>query len=72
MYGNSLLLFRLIGTRNRWQLISNSAQEEYYETEKISGPAFRNNEIDMIQIFKKENGKWKFWSQAILYIRYLD
>lgn len=41
-------------------------------TLKISGPAFRNNEIDMIQIFKKEKGKWKFWSQAILYIRYLD
>jgi hypothetical protein len=41
-------------------------------TEKISGPAFRNNEIDMIQIFKKEDDKWKFWSQAILYIRYLD
>lgn len=41
-------------------------------TVKISGPAFRNNEIDMIQIFKKENGKWKFWSQAILYIRYID
>jgi hypothetical protein len=41
-------------------------------TLKISGPAFRNNDIDMIQIFKKENDTWKFWSQAILYIRYLD
>ena len=39
---------------------------------KISGPAFRNNEIDMIQIFKKEHDRWKFWSQAILYIRYID
>ena len=41
-------------------------------TAKISGPPFRNNVIDMIQIFKEEDGKWKFWSQAILYIRYLD
>ena len=41
-------------------------------TIKISGPAFRNNEIDMIQIFKKEDDRWKFWSQAVLYIRYID
>ena len=41
-------------------------------TVKVSGPAFRNNEIDMIQVFKKENDRWKFWSQAILYIRYID
>ena len=41
-------------------------------TVKKSGPNFRNNDIDMIQIFKKERDRWKFWSQAILYIRYID
>lgn len=40
-------------------------------TKKISGPAFQNNELDMIQIFKKEDGVWKYWSQAILDAKYL-
>jgi hypothetical protein len=40
-------------------------------TEKVSGGYFQNNEIDMIQIFKQENGEWKFWNQAILEVKYL-
>ena len=40
-------------------------------TRKVSGPAFRNNIIDMIQIFKMENGIWKYWQQAILDIIYI-
>ena len=41
-------------------------------TKKVSGLAFRNNELDMIQVFRKENGKWKFWAQAILGIKYTN
>jgi len=40
-------------------------------TEKVSGPAFQNNELDMIQIFKKEGNAWKYWSQAILEVNYI-
>ena len=40
-------------------------------TTKADGPIFRDNEIDMIQIFRKENGRWKFWAQSILTVTYL-
>lgn len=41
------------------------------QTTKKSGPAFQNNEIDMIQVFRKENRQWKFWNQMILEINYI-
>lgn len=37
-------------------------------TQKIEGPEFRDNDIDLIQIFKKDGTEWKLWSQAILNI----
>ena len=40
-------------------------------TRKISGPAFQNNEIEMLMIFKQENGVWKLWTQANLSISYI-
>ena len=40
-------------------------------THKISGPDFKDNEIDMMQIYRQENGKWKIWSQAILNVTFL-
>lgn len=36
------------------------------KTEKVTGPAFRNNTVDFIYIFRQEEGVWKFWSQAVL------
>jgi hypothetical protein len=36
------------------------------------GPNFRNNEIDMIVAFRKEGDVWKFWSQAILEVKFLN
>ena len=42
-----------------------------HRTRKISGPALRDNEMDSIQIFRKEKGEWKLWNQAILEIQYL-
>ena len=41
------------------------------KTTKIKGPAFRNNIIDTLQVFKKENGKWKIWTTTILSRKFL-
>ena len=43
-----------------------------FRTSKISGPAFKDNELDVIQIFKQENGTWKLWSQANLELKFLN
>lgn len=40
-------------------------------TEKVAGPAFNNNDLEALQIFKKENGQWKLWTQANLNINFL-
>jgi len=40
-------------------------------TSKVSGPQFQNNDIDMLVIFKQENGLWKLWTQANLSVTYL-
>ena len=42
------------------------------KTTKIAGPAFQNNEIDTIAVFRKENGQWKFWNQVLLNKKYLN
>lgn len=41
-------------------------------TTKVAGPAFNNNEIEALQIFKKENGHWKLWTQANLQIKFVN
>jgi hypothetical protein len=41
------------------------------KTSKIKGPPFRNNQMDLIVVFKQEDGKWKLWSQVILEVEYL-
>ncbi len=41
-------------------------------TKKISGPAFNNNIIDSVLVFRKEDGKWKIWSQMIISINYIN
>ena len=40
-------------------------------TEKVYGPEFKNNDIEALQVFKKENGRWKIWTQSNLNIIYL-
>ena len=40
-------------------------------TIKISGPAFQNNELEVLMIFKQENGHWKLWTQANLSASYI-
>lgn len=40
-------------------------------TRKVGGTAaFNNNELELLQAFKKEGGQWKFWSQSILNMRF--
>ena len=41
-------------------------------TEKLSGPAFRNNRVDGIHILKKQNGEWKLYNTQVTKIEYLD
>jgi hypothetical protein len=41
-------------------------------TEKVSGPAFRNNRIDGIHTLKKTNGAWKIFSTQLNKLDYLD
>jgi ketosteroid isomerase-like protein len=36
------------------------------ETRKISGPAFNNNRMESLWVFRQHNGEWKIWSNAIL------
>lgn len=41
-------------------------------TTKTPADSFKNNEIDMILAFRKEDDTWKIWNQAILEIKYLE
>ena len=61
-----LLNFEFIGKDNEY-----AYAKVKQRTTKISGPAFQNNEIDVLMIFKKENGLWKIWTQANLLISYI-
>lgn len=42
------------------------------KTKRISGPAFRDNIVDVMHIFRQEYGKWKIWQSAVLSVTYLD
>jgi hypothetical protein len=54
------------------------ADQEYvvarvkYETKQDTGPAFRNNISDTMQVFRKERDQWKLWTSALLDIKYLQ
>jgi len=61
-----LLSFKFIGIDGRYAVARIKQR-----TTKEAGPAFRDNEIDMIPVFRKENGQWKYWNQVILEINYL-
>ncbi len=38
------------------------------QTTRTPAENFKNNEVEMIMIFRKEDGTWKVWTQAILEI----
>ena len=61
-----LLAFEFVGVSGEYA-ISRTKQK----ASKVKGPDYRDNVIDMIQIFRKEDGKWKYWAQSILTVEYL-
>ncbi len=42
------------------------------KTTKRNGPEFRDNILDTVMVFKQEDGRWKFWTQAILDVQFLN
>jgi DNA polymerase IIIc chi subunit len=62
-----LLLFRYIGQDDEY-----ATARFKFSTQKVAGPDFKNNSLDTIHVFRKENDKWKIWSQATLEINYTD
>ena len=41
-------------------------------TTRTPPESFRNNEIDMIVVFKQDDKAWKIWNQTVLEIKYLS
>ncbi len=62
-----LLTFKYLVTDGEYALARGMQK-----TSKISGPAFRNNIIEVIFIFKQEEGKWKLWNQAVLALEFVN
>ncbi len=61
-----LLSLRYIGMDEEYAVV-----RVKQKTTKIRGPAFRDNIIDVMQIFRKEGKRWKIWQSAVLEVRYL-
>lgn len=61
-----LVSYKFIGEDNEY-----AYAKVKQKTQKISGPAFQNNEIEMLMVFKQEDGVWKIWTQANLSISYI-
>ena len=40
-------------------------------TKKIKGPAFRDNKVDALHVFKKKKDKWLLWQTSLLSIEYI-
>lgn len=62
-----ILSFTYIGRDNQY-----AVARVKQSTQKLSGPAFRNNILDMVQVFRQEKGQWKFWNQVILEVTYIN
>ncbi len=41
-----------------------------FSTKKISGGNFQDNDLEALSIFRKENGRWKFWNQSNLELNF--
>ena len=60
-----LLSFSYVGQDGKYAIVRIKQA-----TRKVSGPAFQNNDLDSIHVLRKENGKWKLWTTAILELKY--
>ncbi|MGV3001597.1 hypothetical protein [Vibrio sp.] len=58
--------FQFVGEDNEY-----AYAKLWLETTKVSGAVFANNRMQILVVFKKENGQWKIWSQANMVIQYL-
>jgi hypothetical protein len=62
-----LLSFRYLGDDGEF-----AAARVKQKTTRTAGAAFRNNELDLLVIFRQENGQWKIWSQMVLNTKFLE
>ena len=62
-----LLSFSYVGSDGEYAVVRIKQM-----TTKVSGLAFQDNELDLMQVFRKEKGKWKLWTQSILEIKYIN
>ena len=60
-----LLSYAYLGTDNEYA-VARILQSTERATQEPGSPNFQNNKADVIQVFRKENGVWKFWNQVIL------
>lgn len=72
MFENYDLKYELISYAYIGQTGEYALARVNFKTHKLSGPAFKDNQLDIIQIFKQENGTWKLWSQASLEVNFLN
>lgn len=42
------------------------------ETKRKAGPEFRDNEVDTLQVFRKDNDAWKIWTSAVLEVKFFE
>ncbi len=62
-----MLSFGYIGTDGEY-----SVARVKQKTTKIKGPAFRDNIVDTMQIFRKEVNQWKVWQTTVLEVKYIQ
>ncbi len=41
-----------------------------FETTRVAGGVFKDNVVDAVWVFRKENETWKYWNQSILTLEY--
>jgi hypothetical protein len=64
---HELLSFHYIGLDGAYAIARGEQK-----TVKLKGPAFKDNVLDSIYIFREEKGQWKLWQQAVLESRFID
>ncbi len=62
-----LLEFRFLSLDGEYAMV-----RAKQKTMKVNGPAFRDSIVETVIIFKQEEGRWKFWTQAILDVQILN
>lgn len=61
------MLFRYVGQDDEYAIA-----RWKFSTRKVAGPAFEDNDMDTFHVFRKENGKWKIWSHALIDTNFIN